>query len=931
MSAPRHPPHPRPAAAAARPSRVRGPWLHAGLLSLLAAATLSAQFVERAGPAGLDLLFPTEPGNRPGSGLDPFVVGSAAAACDLDGDGWTDLIVTRADGPCLVFLNNRDGTFREEAARWGLDGPTDIGGLAVGDLDNDGDPDVVMAPVFGPRYFLFINDGAGRFHEAAVERGADATVTAEPHRGQSISLVDYDRDGYLDLQFSEWRTPQSSENERHSPLLHNRGAAAPGFFENRTAATGTVQPVLLNISALFATGWADYDGDGLPDKFVAGDFGSNQIWWANPDGTFLHGTATSGIASSADGMGLALLDYDGDGRLDIFVSAIDIPGGSSLNTPFVSDNRLFRNLGNRQFLDVSLVTGVRESGWGWGAGTLDANNDGRPDLVVTNGYLGPGEGFAAARNDATRLFLNRGGTFSSEGFGLGLTDTGLGRAAVILDYDHDGRQDIFLTQTQGHRLLYRNTTPATGAHWLRLRFLGTTSNRDGYGCEVTVTAGGRSQVAVYNPTNSYLGQHEPRLHFGLGAATTAEHVVIRWPGGLRQEFTNVAADQTLLAVEAAGVFAAPAAAPALVAEPRDALVLAGAPALLTATVQAPLAATYRWRKDGVPLPGADAPSLRLAAVAPADAGLYTLEATNPAGTATSRAVIVAPTLPADTRTAGPVVLAPNGANIRHPNGNLFDQFLLTGPAASLASDPAKITRLSYLDLNGDIVQVEFSGPGTLTILLENPAGPAPPAKYRQPDIAYLQGHARIFFVGTDARSNLSIFTVGRLTAFDPTGAWDIARPASETNNPLANANPLFIPGMDYDGVADLAALALASTDGAFGGLRAGDAAFFASAGRTGVFAPDVAFAGPVVLHDITAFTDATPVLETGAVAGGSVVIAGGSLEQANQRALQIGGLARLLFRDGTDAHARRLPAQVNGARIERAGVDVTAAVAGPTP
>ncbi|MBI2516842.1 MAG: VCBS repeat-containing protein [Opitutae bacterium] len=606
------------------------------LVCLLAPALLRAQFVDKAAASGVDLNFPTSPSGHSQPGLDPYSVGGANCACDIDGDGWTDLIVVRTGAPCLVFINNRDGTFREESAQRGLDTVSDIGGVAAGDLDNDGKVDIFMAPVSGSRYFLFMNDGTGRFHEAAVERGADATVTVESHRSQSVSLVDYDKDGYLDIVVSEWNVLSTGENDRHSALLHNRGRSAPAFFENKTAASGRTQPQFINMIAGYATAWADFDGDGYPDSFLAGDFGTSQMWWNNGDGTFFHGSATSNIQNGSDSMGVTLLDYDGDGRIDIFVSAITLTNESSVDQRgFISDNRLFRNLGGRRFTDVSSSVGVKLSGWGWGAQALDVNNDGWPDLVVTNGYVAPGPNFAVSKTDPSVLFLNNAGTFADRSAQYGITDTGLGRGLAILDYDNDGREDIFITQTEGHRILYHNESSTANAHWLNLRFVGTASNRDGYGCEVTVTAGGRNQVSVYNPTNSYIGQREPRLHFGLGASTSVTKVSIKWPSGTIQELTNVNADQTLTVTES-GTTDSPPSAPIILSDPASTSINKDGFVTFTVAAQGNPAPVYNWFKDGERINGASSSTLTIAHALPIDEGIYTVTVSNTNGTMTSR-------------------------------------------------------------------------------------------------------------------------------------------------------------------------------------------------------------------------------------------------------------------------------------------------------
>lgn len=605
-------------------------------MGLLCGTPARAQFAERAAAAGLNTSLPTGTVTDPIT--DPYSAGSAAGAVDIDADGWPDIIFTRPGAPVVVFINNRDGTFRVDGTARGLDAAGEVGGWAAGDLDNDGDTDLFMAPLSGPRFFLFLNDGSGRFSEVAVARGADATVTLQNHRGQSVALVDYDRDGYLDVLVSEWNVTANSENARHNVLLRNRGASAPAFFDNRTAAAGLVQPHSGTLIWNYASIWADYDGDSQPDAFYAGDFGTSQLWWNNGDGTFHNGTAASGMQGSYDGMGATVFDYDGDGRLDVFVSAIEITQSPSGVRSFVSDNRLFRNLGNRQFIDVSQLTGVRESGWGWGAGHLDADNDGQPDLVVTNGYSTTLSGFEAARNDPTKFFRNTGGTFADQTAAFGVTDTGLGRSLVVFDYDNDGRQDFLITQTGGARLLYRNETTANLGRWIALRFTGTASNRDGYGAEVTITAGGRTQVAVYNPTNAYIGQREARLHFGVGSASTVTSVRIKWPSGTVQELASVATNQVLSVTEP-GSSSTPA-APVIVTQPAGANVAAGASFTLSVAATGTPAPAYNWFRDGVRIDGANGSSLTITGAQISHSGTYTVTATNSQGSVTSAGAVV---------------------------------------------------------------------------------------------------------------------------------------------------------------------------------------------------------------------------------------------------------------------------------------------------
>ncbi|ACB73928.1 Ig-like domain-containing protein [Opitutus terrae] len=236
-------------------------------------------------------------------------------------------------------------------------------------------------------------------------------------------------------------------------------------------------------------------------------------------------------------------------------------------------------------------------------------------------------------------------------------------------------------------------------------------------------------------------------------------------------------------------------------------------------------------------------------------------------------------------------------------GRVYDQVLLEGASASIAADPGQITRISYADLSQDIVQVEFSGAGRLSISLENATGPTTNTSYNQADVRYMKGHAGIVITGADETTNVSVFTVGTITA--------------------ANQS-LFKSGVAYDGTADLAYLAIVSTSGRFGGVRTANANYVASSGFAGICAPGVQFEGPVFVGDLTASGSASPMLVLGA--GDDVRITGGDLWQANGKPVQVSGIAQLKFVDGTTSHGVLLSAQRDRSRLEEDGVDVTAQV-----
>jgi cyclophilin family peptidyl-prolyl cis-trans isomerase len=343
----------------------------------------------------------------------------------------------------------------------------------------------------------------------------------------------------------------------------------------------------------------------------------------------------------------------------------------------------------------------------------------------------------------------------------------------------------------------------------------------------------------------------------------------------------------------------------------------------TVVFEAPGGATsYRWERNGSDLSGGTSATVSLADMQPSKIGLYSALMTTGTTTTASRSAILG------VSTSEKVIGSAEevGPNIVHPNGNIFDQLLLQGAAATFTADAGQVTRLSYIDLEDDIVQVEFSGAGSVSLLLDASSGAAAPVKYNQPTVAYMKGHAGIVVTGANETTNLSIFTVGRATAFDLTGAYDILQAPSATNVPANNGSSLFVGhgSTVYEGTAGVAFVAITSTNGQFGGIRAANATFYAVRGLTGIYAPDVSFTGPVFVGNIVAATEATGVLRLGSST--DVRIIGGNLEQLNARAVQVNGVTQLKFTAGITSHGIARPAQTNQARLEQDGVDVTSQI-----
>lgn len=363
--------------------------------------------------------------------------------------------------------------------------------------------------------------------------------------------------------------------------------------------------------------------------------------------------------------------------------------------------------------------------------------------------------------------------------------------------------------------------------------------------------------------------------------------------------------------------------PTLGIVPRSAVPESGSTATLTATSTGGNS-TYRWQRNGTSLAGSSASTLSLADFRPSNTGLYTYEVLS-SGTKLGRSQPLILGLSTNQKFVGSgLEILP--ANVRHPNGNFYDQISMRGSLLTITADLGQATRVSFIDLNDDIVQVEFAGAGTLSIILDEASDQDQPTKYHQPGVPYSRGHASIVIAGANETTNVTVFTVGRATAFDPTGAYNIALGVSDTNDPAKNGSPLFQghATTDYDGFADIAFIAIQSTNGRFGGVRTANTNYFATRGFTGVYAPGVKFEGPVWVHDINASAEATPVLVVGLT--NDARITGGSLAQDNHRAVQVSGISQLRFTAGSSSHGIRFEAQPNRGRLEEDDVDVTAKI-----
>ncbi len=529
------------------------------------AADVSIAFTDVAAAVGLMLP------RLPVSTAKDFLIdatGNGVAFVDYDRDRDLDvLIVTGSTFPSLRTGGSRMVTlFRNDAGRftdvtvatglmrrgWGT-------GVCVADYDNDGFDDIYVTAYTAN--VLWHNTG-GRTFTATNQAATMGWSTG-------CAFGDYDRDGYVDLYVANYVDLQPGKvPSRVSGTCHFLNIEVPcgprpltglpdrlyrntgnGTFVDVTRRAGIVDPGYYGFSVLFS----DLDDDGWPDIYVANDSVANLFFRNKRDGTFDEQALESGLAVTADGreqagMGVDAGDYDGDGRLDL------------VKTNFSQDyTSLYRNEGDSLFTDVSFRSGLAATlgeYLGWGVGLVDFDNDGRLDLFIANGHIYPdiertGTSTYRQRN---QLFHNVGGgrfrdATSQIGGPFALKKSS--RGAAFGDYDDDGDIDVLVSVLDEGPMLLRNDT--TGGNWITLRLEGTQSNRSAIGAKVTLEAAGRKQVVEVRSGGSYMSHNDTRVHVGLGAATTADRVAIRWPSGKVETVGALASRQFYVAREGAGV------------------------------------------------------------------------------------------------------------------------------------------------------------------------------------------------------------------------------------------------------------------------------------------------------------------------------------------------------------------------------------------
>ncbi len=497
--------------------------------------------------------------------------GNGVAIFDFDGDGQNDIFI--ANGTRLpsagpepqplpqLYHNLGHGRFEDIGKQAGFTKTGWAQGVCVGDYDNDGLPDLLVT--YYGHNVLYRNLGHGKFVDATAE--AKLPVTGLRY-GSGCGFVDYDRDGYLDLFVANYvdldleKTPRPGHGDyciwkgipvmcgprglpkAHNALYHNN---RDGTFTDVSEPAGILKP-----GGRYGLGVvpADFDNDGWPDIYVACDMTPSLFFHNNHDGTFEERGAEAGVAFNFDGalqagMGIAVGDYDGDGRLDI------------AKTNFSGDlTSLFHNDDGKFFTDLSREAGLGARQYlGWGVAFVDVDDDGWPDLVVANGHVYPeveGKQLGDTYLQPTILYRNLGnGKFKdvSQDAGPAFRVPRPARGLAVGDLDGDGRPEIVIVNMNAAPSLLRNRTPQ--GHFLNVSLTGTQSNRSAIGARVTVTAGGRKRIDEVMSGGSYYSQNSFTLHFGLGELREADAVEVRWPNGEVQQLGHASADQTLKITE----------------------------------------------------------------------------------------------------------------------------------------------------------------------------------------------------------------------------------------------------------------------------------------------------------------------------------------------------------------------------------------------
>jgi enediyne biosynthesis protein E4 len=538
------------------------------LMVLVTALSASAQITFRDITAQAGIRF-THNNAAFGKKYLPETMGPGCAFIDYDNDGWPDILLVNGEnwpghpGPATtpkLYHNNHDATFTDVTAKSGLGVPIFGLGVAIGDYDNDGHDDIFISAL--GQSHLFHNNGNGTFADVTKSAG----LLGPSEFSTSAAWVDYDRDSKLDLvvaNYVQWSlqgdlfctldgthksycTPESYKGST-ARLWHNLGN---GKFEDATEKAHFFD----NTSKTLGLAVLDYNGDGWPDIVLANDTQPNKLYLNKGDGTFEEKAVPAGIAFSEDGiaragMGVDAGDYDHSGRPSLIIS--------NFANQMVS---LYHNEGNGLFVDEAPTSEVGRATLvtlGFGCFFFDYDNDGWPDIFVSDGHIEDQIEKVQKRvsyAEPPHVFRNLGGgkfIEATQSLGPALASPKVGRGAAYADIDNDGALDVLMTTNGGRVYLFHNEGVTNRS--LRIELVGTKSNRDGIGAVITVSSGGERQTKMLRSGSSYLSQSELVATFGLGQRTKADSIEIKWPSGQTEKLTNLSAGETVTVEEGKGI------------------------------------------------------------------------------------------------------------------------------------------------------------------------------------------------------------------------------------------------------------------------------------------------------------------------------------------------------------------------------------------
>ena len=522
---------------------------------------------------------------------------NGVAVGDIDNDGFDDVYICQPAGlPNRLYRNRGDGTFDDITETSGVGILENTACALFADFDNNGRQDLLVVRANGP--LLFLNQGEGKFR---LKPDAFQFANPPQGTFTGAAAADYDRDGWLDVYFCLYVYYQGTDQYKYPTPYYAAENGPPNFmlrnnrdgtFRDVTRKTGLNQN---NTRYSFCCGWSDYNGDGWPDLYVVNDFGRKNLYRNNTDGTFTDIAAQAGVEDVGAGMSVSWSDYDNDGAPDLYVADMWTAAGERISADdnFKKDspaeiralyqkhtmgNSLFRNRGNGAFEDATLLAQIGNGRWAWSSDAWDFDHDGFADLYIANGMVSgpirqdlnsffwrqvvakspdeakPSQDYEQGWNAVNQLIRsdytwsgfernvfyanNRDGTFSDVSGAVDLDFVEDGRAFALADFDHDGRQEVFLKNRNGPQLrLLKNILPDLPPS-IAFRLRGVKSNRDAIGAAVTIETDAGRQTRWLQAGSGFLSQHSKDVFFGLGSASRVK-ATIRWPSGLVQQLNDL--------------------------------------------------------------------------------------------------------------------------------------------------------------------------------------------------------------------------------------------------------------------------------------------------------------------------------------------------------------------------------------------------------